>query len=205
MKKVIVNHWMEIIKSHKNFDNEKLSQIEYGLTAIYLTISKLIIIVTISIIVGILKEMLIFLVIYNMLRMPSFGIHATKSSICLIFSIIAFIGLPILCIKIIIPLSVKIVLGIIGVMFMLKNSPADTHKKPIVNPKRRLAYKLISTFISIIFVIISLIIKNNYISNCFIINLILQNITISPITYRIFKQPYNNYKTFLKNNPNFLN
>ena len=205
MKKIILNHWMNIIKNNKNYDNVKLAEIEYGLTAIYLTISKLIVIALLSVLLGIFKEMIIFLLIYNVLRMPSFGIHATKSWICLITSSIIFIGLPIVCINIHLNTLMKVIIGTIGCLLMFKNSPADTKKRPIVNPKRRLTYKLISTLLAIIFVILSITIKNNYISNCLIFGLILQNALISPFTYRIFKQPYNNYKEFLRLNPDFLN
>ena len=205
MKKVIVNHWMNIIKKNKNYDDIKLAEIEYGLAGIYLTLSKMIIIAIISIILGIFKEMIVFLLIYNVLRMPSFGIHATKSWICLVTSSIIFIGLPIACLNIQLYLPIKISLGIIGCILMFKNSPADTKKRPIVNPKRRLTYKLISTFLSIIYVILNIIIKNNFISNCFVFGLILQNILISPLTYKIFRQPYNNYKEYLRLNPDFLN
>ena len=88
---------------------------------------------------------------------------------------------------------------------MFKNSPADNKKRPIVNPTRRLTYKIISTIIAITYVILSIVISNNYIVNCFIFGLIIQNILISPITYKVFKQPYNNYKEFLRLNPDFIN
>ena len=52
---------------------------------------------------------------------------------------------------------------------------------------------------------IALISKNNFISNCLIFALILENILISPITYKLFKLPYNNYITFLKEHPDFIN
>lgn len=204
MKKIIINHWMNIIKNNKNYDDIKLAEIEYGLTTIYLTLSKIIVISIIAVILGIFKEMIIFLLIYNILRMPSFGIHATKSWICLLLSTIAFIGLPMLCVNIHLNYTIKIFLGIICCILMGKNSPADTKKRPIVNLKRRLIYKIISTCFAFIFLFLSIVIKNNFISNCLIINLILQNIVISPLTYKIFKQPYNNYKDFLKMNPNFL-
>ena len=205
MKKKILNHWMNIIKKYKNYDSFKLAEIEYGLTGLYLTISKLIIIVLLSIILGIFKEMITFLLIYNILRMPSFGIHATKSWICLISSSIIFIGFPILCINVKLSILIKIIIGIIGCILMFKNSPADTKKRPIVNPKRRLTYKIISTTLAIIYVTFSIITRNNFISNCLIFGLVLQNTLISPLTYKLFKQPYNNYKEFLKLNPNFLN
>lgn len=127
-EKKIINHWMNIIKKYKNYDSVKLVEIEYGLTGLYLTISKLIIIMLLSIILGIFKEMIIFLLIYNILRMPSFGIHATKSWICLISSSIIFIGFPILCINIKLSILVKAIIGIIGCILMFKNSPADTKK-----------------------------------------------------------------------------
>ena len=196
---------MKIIKEKKNFNDKKLSEIEYGLTGLYLTISKLIVIVVVALILGIFKEMITFLLIYNILRMPSFGIHATKSWICLVSSLIIFIGFPILCINIKLTTTIKIIIGFFGCILMFKNSPADTKKRPIVNHKRRLIYKIISTILAIIFVTLSILIKNNYISNCLIFGLVLQNILISPLTYKIFKQPYNNYKEFLRLNPNFLN
>ena len=205
MKKYIIGKCMNIIRKEKNYDEEKLAEIEYGLVGIYLTFSKLIIITLLALILGIFKEMIIFLLIYNIIRMPSFGIHATKSWICLLVSTVGFIGIPWLCLNISIPDILKIVVGIIGIILMFKNSPADTKKRPIVNPKRRLVYKIISGLIAIAYVILSFIVKDNFISNGLLFSLVLQNIVISPLTYKIFKQPYNNYKEFLRLNPDFLN
>ena len=93
----------------------------------------------------------------------------------------------------------KIIIGIISIIGITLFSPADTHKRPIVNKKRRKTYKILSSLISILFIILSIIIKDNYISNSFFYATILQNILISPITYRLFNMPYNNYKTYIKN------
>ena len=205
MKKYIIGKCMNLIKKEKDFDEDKLAEIEYGLVSIYLTFSKLIIIFALSLIFGIFKEMIIFLLIYNIIRMPSFGIHATKSWICLLVSTIGFIGGPLLCLNIRISLIIKIIIGILCILLMFINSPADTKKRPIVNPKRRLVYKILSGVIAVIYVIISIIIKNAFIANGLILSLILQNIVISPLTYKLFKQPYNNYKEFLRLNPDFLN
>ena len=140
-----MNKCMNYIKKNTDYDDIKLKEIKYGLEGIYLTISKLIIIFTLSIILGIFKEMIIYMLIYNLLRMPSFGLHATKSWICLLSSTILFIGIPYLCIFLSIPVSLKIIIGILGMYFMFKNAPADTKKKPIVSKKRRKVYKIIST------------------------------------------------------------
>ena len=198
MRKYIIDNCMNIIKKNKNYDKTKLAEIKYGLESLYLMFSKLIIIALLAIILGLFKELIIFLPIYNIIRMPSFGLHATKSWICLLSSTIVFIGLPLIMKTIELNITIKIILGIIFTITMFIFSPADTHKRPIVNKKRRKIYKTLSTIISIIYVILSIIIKNTYVSNCFIFAIILQNILISPITYKIFKLPYNNYKTYIK-------
>lgn len=203
MKKFIINKCINYIKKNTNYDEIKLKEIEYGLASVYLTISKLIIVALIAIILGIFKETIIYVLIYNILRLPSFGLHATKSWICLLSTTILFIGIPYLCIYLNIPFIIKIMVCILGTVFMMKNAPADTKKRPIINKKRRLLYKFISTILTIILGVISIIIKDNYISNCLIFAIVMQNCMISPLVYKIFKLPYNNYKTFLKEHPEY--
>ena len=204
MKKIIMNSCMKYIEKKTDYDKIKLAEIKYGLEAIYLMFEKLIFITIIALILGIFKEMVIYMLIYNLIRMPSFGLHATKSWMCLVSSTILFIGIPYLCIYLSIPIYLKIIIGILGICFMLKNAPADTKKKPIVNKKRRKIYKILSTILAIIFCLLSIFIKDNFISNCFLLALVLQNFMISPMVYKIFKLPYNNYITFLKEHPDFV-
>ena len=204
MKKFIIGKCINYIKKNTNYDSKKLAEIKYGLEGLFLTYSKLIIISILAIVLGIFKEMIVYMLIYNIIRMPSFGLHATKSWICLVSSSILFIGIPYLCIYLNIPLIIKIVISIIGTLLMLKNAPADTKKRPIVNKKRRRIYKLLSMVISLTFGILSIFIKNDFISNCFCLAIIMQNFMIAPLIYRIFKLPYNNYIQFLKDHPDFI-
>lgn len=205
MKKFLINKCMNYIEKNTDYDKTKLAEIKYGLESIYLTFSKLIVISILAIILDIFKEMVIYMLIYNLIRMPSFGLHATKSWICLLSSTILFIGIPYLCIVLAIPTIIKIIIGIVGTLLMFKNSPADTKKRPIVSKKRRKVYKILSIVLAIIFTICSILIKDNFISNCFILGLIMQNCMISPTVYKIFKLPYNNYITFLKEHPEYSN
>lgn len=205
MKKFIINNCMNYIKMKTNYNDIKLKEIEYGLVSIYLTVSKLIIIFALAYFLKITREAILFSLIFNVLRSPAFGLHATKSWICLLTSIIFFIGIPILCIILTINPFVKVIICSLGITFMFKNAPADTKKRPIVNKKRRIIYKYISTIFTIIFSFSSLFIKNNFIANCLVFSIILQNLLISPLIYKLFKLPYNNYIQFLKEHPNFSN
>ena len=203
MKNFIINKSMNYIKKRTDYDEVKLCEIKYGLEGLYLTYSKLIIIFLFGFLLNFEQQILIYLIVYNIIRLPSFGLHATKSWVCLVSSTMLFIGIPYLCMFLSIPINLKIIIGVLGTCLMIKNSPADTKKKPIVNKKRRNIYKLISTIIACLFWIISVLIKNNFISNCFMFAIIMQNFMISPLVYKIFKLPYNNYINFLKEHPEF--
>lgn len=199
MKNYVVNKCINLLRNNGDYDEIKLAEIKYGLEGIYMLISKLIVIIILSILLGIIKEVLIFLLIYNFIRMPSFGLHATKSLICLLSSSIIFIGVPYLAKLVTIPIWLKIIAGIILILLFFKNAPADTYKRPIVSQKRRHVYKFLSTLVAIIYVFASLFINNTFISNSFILSLVVQSCMISPLVYKIFNLPYNNYKTYLAN------
>lgn len=204
MKKLVINTCMNYIKKYNDYDEIKLKEIEYGLVSIYLTFTKLIVIFILSLLLGIFKEVLIFTVLFNIIRTTAFGLHATKSWICLLSSTIMFIGIPIACKYLNINIYLKSIICIINILLIYKNAPADTYKRPIVSKKRRFIYRSLSTLISIVFSFFAILINNNFISNCLIFSNILENTLISPFVYKLFKLPYNNYITYLEKHPDFL-
>ncbi len=198
MKEYVVKNSLSLIKKYNpTIDQISLAEIEYGLVGIYLTFSKMIVILLIACILKIIPEVIIFMIVFNIIRTCSFGLHATKSWICLISSILIFILIPIVCQYAILSSNLKLLIGIVTIFFIYKNSPADTYKRPIVDPKRRKIYKLLSTIITIIFTILALCINSNFLSNCFIFAPIVQCFLISPMVYKFFHLPYDNYKTYL--------
>ena len=199
MKSLVINKAINFITKYHEYDNTTLEEIKYGLASIYLTFSKLIIISIIAIILGIFKEMIILMVIYNILRSVSFGLHASKSWICLLSSTIIFIGGTLLCMNFINNKYIVYVISIITIPTIYLYSPADTKKKPIVNPKRRKVYKHLSTSIAIIYYLIALICNNNFIINFLTISLIIQSFVIHPKIYQLFRIPYDNYKHYNMN------
>lgn len=199
MKDILIGSCMKLIRKEKpHLTDVELEQIEYGLAGVYLSITKLIIIIIAAFFLKIQKECAYFLIIFAILRNNAYGIHATKSWICLVTSSIAFLGIPILAMKLMIPFLVKYLLGICAVTLVYKNSPADTKKRPIISKKKRLRHKLLATLTATIYIILSLVVNNNFLSNSFLMSVLLIDIMISPITYRIFKLPYNNYLNYLK-------
>ena len=197
MKKLIINKCMELVTTYnKDLSQRDIDKIKYGLEGLYLTITKLIFIIIVSIILGIWKETLLLIIIFNGIRLTAFGVHAKRSIDCLISSTLFFILFPILCIKLTIPLIVKVILFIPLTVLIGIFAPADTEKRPLINKKKRKIYKILSIIISIIYMTIAIVIKNNILSNCFIFAIVIQIIIMLPITYKIFGVSYNNYKTY---------
>jgi accessory gene regulator protein AgrB len=63
MKEVIINNSLSIIRRYyPDYSEEKMAELKYGLLSIYLTVSKSIIIFGIAIILGVFKELLIFII-----------------------------------------------------------------------------------------------------------------------------------------------
>lgn len=197
MKKLIINKCMELVTTYnKDLSQRDIDKIKYGLESLYLTITKLIFIIIVSIILGIWKETLLLIIIFNGIRLTAFGVHAKRSIDCLISSALFFILFPIICIKLTIPLIVKVILFIPLTVLIGIFAPADTEKRPLINKKKRKIYKMLSIMISIIYMTIAIVIKDNTLSNCFIFAIVIQIIIMLPITYKLFGVSYNNYKTY---------
>ncbi len=198
MKEYVINKTLNYIYTHNEYSDLEKDMIKYGISNLYLQITKMIVITTIAVIFKILIPYLLFILFYNIIRSTSFGIHAKKSYQCWISSIIIFICIPYLCQILMIKNIYKIIILSISIIYISIYSPADTEKKPIISSKRRLFYKYFSTIISIIYSFIAIYINDQTISNLILFSLALQCVIISPFTYKIFGQPYDNYKKYLE-------
>lgn len=196
MKNICLNYSMNNIKKYyPNYSQTELDEIRYGLEGIYLSITKLIVITTISIIFNLFNEMLIMLVTFNILRTTGFGIHAKKSIDCWISSTIMFIGFPYISKLLIIPFPIHIIISFILFILLLLYAPADTYKRPIIKKKKRIMYKTITCFNTLILLIISFLTESS-ITNLILFGIFAEVLLVNPLTYKIFKLPYNNYKNY---------
>ena len=145
---------------------------------------------------GILKELICLLVSFNFIRFFAFGMHASKSSICLIFSSLLFIIFSILCKYIVLPKYLLYILYLLAIAIISIYAPADTVKRPLIKRKKRIKFKILSIMVVIIYFILTLVFKNNLLINSLIFGLLTECILINPITYKAFKMPYKNYITY---------
>lgn len=196
MKKKFLKSSMEFITKNKKYTDEQIEIMTYGLEALYLTFTKMVVIFATAYLLGIFKEMLLLLITYNIIRSQSFGIHASRSIYCLISSLIMFVGGALICKYCVLPFWVIIGLAIVCNVCLLFYAPADTHKRPLVNAKKRKRWKMISFSLGIIYTVLIIVFRNYSIINFLLFGMIEAVIMILPITYKMFHLPYNNYKTY---------
>ena len=185
---------MDFICRYHPYSELEQKQLRYGLEGIYLTITKMVVLIILSLILGIFKDFIIVTILFNFIRYTGFGFHAEKSYQCLLFSTFNFIVIPYIFLHIELSyIAIYVVCGICILHYLLF-APADTKKRPLPNKKKRIIRKIITVMIGIIYTLIIIFINNQYWTGIILSSLIIQAIVISPLTYRLFNQPYNNYK-----------
>ena len=194
MKTVVINKMVNFLSKYETYEGEDLEKLKYGLEGIYLTITKLVIILFLAIVLNILKEVILTLLFFNIIRYFGFGIHAKKSWQCLISSTICFIVLPYIMLNINISKFSILIIGFICLIDLLIFAPADTIKRPLKNKKKKLIRKIATVIVAIIYIILSLVIDNQELSTIFILSVIIESLMVNPLIYMLLNQSFNNYK-----------
>ena len=196
MKEIVINKLINIIKIYNDLDNNKLLEIKYGLETIYLTIIKTIVFIVLAYFINTLTELLYFILFYGILRLTGFGVHAHKSLHCWISSILIFVLIPILIKYVSIPKYILYIDTLLTIILFCLYAPADTPKRPLINKKKRIIYKLLTIIIGIIY-FITIIMNNNITTiNSMFYSLVLESFLVTPISYKIFGVSYKNYKNY---------
>lgn len=201
MKNAIINSSMKILENNfPDYDETKLAELRYGLEGFYMLITKLVVIFGTAFVLGIFKEAIILLLLFNVLRLTGFGLHASKSWMCWISSSLVFLVCPYLCIHLSIPLYILVTIASICWIIFLLYAPADTKNRPLVNEKKRKRYKYITLVSGAIYITLLFPIKNTFLQNALVCAMIIQSVLIHPMVYKLFRLPYNNYKSYVFSN-----
>lgn len=195
MKEKFIVSIVNLAKRKKEYTEEEVAIMRYALEGIYLTFTKILVITLIAALLGLFKEYIWFVLLYTPIRSVSFGWHANTTKQCWVVSILAFILIPYTFSIITINRITKIILLIFSIFIFALYSPADTKKRPIVNKKRRLLFKVVSLIITLVYCCYSFK-QSNLISNLMIASLLYQSLLINPLIYKITHQEFNNYKTY---------
>ena len=199
MKEKFVNSSINFINKYQECDDLKIKRLKYGLQGVYSLLIKLTIVIIIAILTKTLKQTILFLIFYAGIRTFSYGWHAKSNIGCWITTILIYNIIPLLINNYNIPTYIGYTVLLISIISMILWAPADTPKKPLIRKKDRDKCKKLSIIIIIIY---SLLFSFNIklINNSLIYALIVQNILINPLTYKLTKTQFNNYKYYKKKN-----
>lgn len=198
IKNFVINKSLHMISDiYPEYNDSKMDEIRYGLESIYLSLTKVVVILFITLLLGIFKEAVIVLLLFNGLRTTAFGIHATKSWMCWVSSSILFIGIPYLCIYLDIPNIVHYIIISLSIICFLLYAPADTKKRPLVRKNRRIKFKILTLVVSFIYLLIFFNTRNVFIKNVIACTMMLEAVLIHPLTYKVFNLPYKNYEGYV--------
>lgn len=197
MKEKFLNSTINFLGRYNSYSDKDIKKLRYGLEGIYLTFTKMIAILIFALLLGILKEVVVVLILFNIIRYFGFGFHAEKSWQCLLLSTINFVLIPFIIIKLNISFNLCLIICGICLISYLLFAPADTVKRPLINKKKRLIRKCLTIGVGIIYILLIIIFNNTYLNDLLLSTLIIQAIVINPIIYKVFRQPYNNYKNLV--------
>ncbi len=125
------------------------SKTKYGLLCLIIFFEKIFILLIISIILNITKEVITFIIFYAIIKSTTFGPHLTKSSHCTIISLLIFIPASIISTYQINPQLAQI-LFFSTAIYLIIISPKEYKNRKI----KKNQYKLLTTFILILFTIL---------------------------------------------------
>lgn len=196
MREVFADKNLNYISKYYKLSNTEKIKIKYGLEVLYTVITKTIGILLMSLFLKTFKETIILMGFYLLLRLFSHGIHAKKSSHCWVASILTYGAFPLLIKYFVIKKIYILIMSIIAFICFIIWAPADTPKKPLINKKKRIIDKLLTLIISTTLMFVVILSKNSLINDCIFFSYIMSIISINPLTYKLFKIPFNNYKKY---------
>lgn len=197
MKKFIVDKMCSFITNNlpNEISDDRYAMIRYGAEALYIGVSKSIIIILVACFMGCLSDVILCMVAFGLIRSVSFGLHAFRGLVCTVLSVLVMIGIPMVSRIIYMSLWMKVVCCLILIMLFALYSPSDTKKRPLVNPHVRKRLKVISVAVCIAYSLIAVISISVY-SYMLILSLAAEAVLILPISYRMFSESRDNYKNY---------
>ena len=194
MKQLFLENSMNFICKYQSISDYDKKKVKYGLEGLYLTITKMVLLTILALLLNMFKEFILVVVFFNVIRYTGFGFHAEKSYQCLLFSTFNFIAIPFLLLHIQLFNFFVYTICAICIFYYLLFAPADTKKRPLSNKRKRIIRKIITVMIGFIYTLMIILLNNTYWTSIILSAMIIQAIIISPLIYRLFNQPYNNYK-----------
>ncbi|WMJ76000.1 MULTISPECIES: accessory gene regulator B family protein [unclassified Sedimentibacter] len=196
MELYLENKIVGYIKKYKctiTGDDEEI--LRYGIQIYYFNISKLLILLVVSIVLDIFAETCMAFLLIAILKRFAYGFHADTFWSCLVITFINIFGIVYLSELSFNPL-IKILLAVISLILFALFAPADTEERPLVDSKKRLKLKIKTMSAAVLYFVLSFF-TNEALSNMLVLSLTFIGLNTCPVLYILFKKEYKNYEKFI--------
>ncbi len=196
MKQFFINYCYQFITNHEKCDELKTKQLYYGLEAIYNMLTKFIFLFFLFLIFDMLYEYFLLLIIHGITKRYTYGLHAKTTLACWMTTIpIYVIGCSL--IKFFsIPYFLEVIIWLCGLISFGLWAPADTPARPLIHEQMRKKQKCKAIIVLLLYLIFLFFIKDVKISNAICYSIIIQICCINPLTYKLTRTPFENYKLY---------
>ena len=196
MGSYLENKIVNYIKKYKcgiKVDAEEI--LRYGIQIYYYNISKLLILLAVSIILNIFAKTCTVFLLIAILKRFTYGFHADTFWSCLVVTFINIFGIVYLSELSFNPL-IKILLSVISLILFALYAPADTEERPLLDSKKRIKLKIQTISVSVLYFVLSFV-TNGVLSNMLVLSLMFIGFNTCPVLYILFKKEYKNYEKFI--------
>ena len=175
------------IAQELKFDNIKRAKICYGLEALLGAIIKCTFAPIIFLLFGVLKQSLIAMLTFAILRYASGGTHLKTFIGCLFASIAIFVSIGLLAKILLINDYLYYVLNIFSFIIIALRSPIDPPEKPIKTKQKRYVMKFLSIVILLLLIYISSKTNEIDVKNSIIVAMYIQVLSLTGWDTMIFE------------------
>ena len=187
---------MLYFKNNLNLSSEDIENLSIGVTVIIFNIFEAFLVLICSVFLGIIKETIIFYIMFIMLRIFAAGVHCKTGHACIITTFILFIGASLLAKYYPLAISKVFIIVVASIGLLFKYAPADTENRPILGHDHRRKLKIKTVLSASLILFISLLSNDPLIFNCAMYALIIEVISVLPFTYKLLGVNYNNYRLY---------
>lgn len=194
--KLLYEKILNYFKNHLNLGPLEVEKLYLGIIVIALNISEMIIVFVLAFFIGIIKEVILFSIMFAALRLTAAGVHCKSTLGCILLTSIIYIGSSYIAIKYPLNMYLSFMISAISTVLLYKYSPADTKNRPILGEDHRRELKIKTTIIASILILINLLLLNKILFNLTMFALLIETLSVLPCSYKLMKVSYNNYEKY---------
>jgi accessory gene regulator B len=186
----------DVLNRYEPKEGLAYKKVVLGAEIVLMNVSKMAIVLLLSVLMGVVPQTLLTLIGFNVLRRSAFGIHALTSIGCTLASLVMFVGIPFFLREVrVTSLTVAIVFVFIFAAMYLY-APADTKARPILGEKTRIRLKKRSITSCAVLGGVLVLIPSGEIKFMVTLGALYSALFVLPATYRILKREVNNYEKY---------